>query len=193
LLTHGWPNTFVEYVDLIGPLTDPRRHGGDPAAAFHVVIPDIPGFGFSGPTAERGWNATRVARAWAELMRRLGYERYGAHGNDAGAIISPLLGGIDPNHVVGVHVNQIFSFPTGDPGEFEGLSEADFEYLGFAQSFMARAIHDFAQKAQPQTLAHALADSPAKPPPPTDTVTSTAPLTAGCVRRDACSMRPPSP
>jgi pimeloyl-ACP methyl ester carboxylesterase len=161
LLTHGWPNTFVEYVDLIAPLTDPRTYGGDPAEAFHVVIPSIPGFGFSGPTRERGWNATRVARAWAELMRRLGYQRYGVHGNDAGAIVSPLVGGVDPDHVVGVHVNQIFSFPSGDPGEFDGLSQAELTYLGFAQSFMERAIHDFAQRAQPQTLAHALADSPA--------------------------------
>ena len=144
ILTHGWPNTFVEYVDLIGPLTDPRAHGGDPATAFHVVIPTIPGFGFSGPTHERGWDAARVAYAWAELMRRLGYERYGAHGNDAGAIISPILGGIDAEHVVGVHVNQIFSFPSGDPAEFEGLSEADLESFSFAQSFMERAIHDTA-------------------------------------------------
>ena len=160
ILTHGWPNTFVEYVDLIGPLTDPRAHGGDPATAFHVVIPSLPGFGFSGPTSAAGWDATRVARAWAELMHRLGYERYGAHGNDAGAIVSPILGRIDADHVVGVHVNQIFSFPSGDPAEFDGLSESDFGALQFAQSFMERAIHDFSQRAQPQTLAHALADSP---------------------------------
>jgi epoxide hydrolase len=160
ILTHGWPNTFVEYFDFIGPLTDPRAHGGDPANAFHVVIPDIPGFGFSGPTHERGWDATRVASAFAELMRRLGYERYGVHGNDAGAIIAPILGRIDPDHVIGVHVNQIFSFPSGDPAEFEGLPEADLEYLQFAQGFMERAIHDSGQRAQPQTIAHALADSP---------------------------------
>jgi pimeloyl-ACP methyl ester carboxylesterase len=161
ILTHGWPNTFVEYVDLIGPLTDPRSHGGDPTNAFHVVIPDIPGFGFSGPTNETGWDATRVAKAWAELMRRLGYQRYGTHGNDAGAIISPIVGQVDPDHVIGVHVSQIFSFPSGDPTEFDGLTDADFGLLQFAQAFMEQAVHDFAQKAQPQTLAHALADSPA--------------------------------
>jgi hypothetical protein len=94
-------------------------------------------------------------------MRRLGYESYGAHGNDAGAIISPLLGQIDPDHVVGVHVSQIFSFPSGDPAEFDGLTDADFGLLQFGQAFMERAVHDFAQSAQPQTLAHALADSPA--------------------------------
>jgi pimeloyl-ACP methyl ester carboxylesterase len=160
ILTHGWPNTFVEYFDLIGPLTDPRSHGGDRANAFHVVIPDIPGFGFSGPTHERGWDASRVAGAFAELMRRLGYERYGIHGNDAGAIIAPILGRIDPEHVVGVHVNQIFSFPSGDPAEFEGLPEDDLQFLQFVQDFMERAIHDSSQSAQPQTIAHALADSP---------------------------------
>jgi epoxide hydrolase len=161
ILTHGWPNTFVEYFDFIGPLTDPRAHGGDPASAFHVVIPDIPGFGFSGPTQVPGWDATRVARAFAELMRRLGYARYGVHGNDAGAIIAPILGRIDPEHVIGVHVNQIFSFPSGDPAEFEGLPAADLEYLQFVEGFMERAIHDSGQRAQPQTIAHALADSPA--------------------------------
>jgi hypothetical protein len=95
ILTHGWPNTFTEHLALVGPLTDPRTHGGDPAQAFHVVIPSLPGFGFSGPTTTRGWNAARTAEAWAELMSRLGYERYGAHGNDAGAIVSPILGELD--------------------------------------------------------------------------------------------------
>lgn len=151
LLAHGWPNTFVEYWDLIGRLTD----------AFHLVIPDLPGFGFSGHTTERGWDAMRTARAWAELMRRLGYERYGVHGNDAGAIVVPLVGRADTPHVVGVHVTQIFSFPTGDPAELEGISPEELEYLQFAGSFMERAIHDCSQRAQPQTLAHALADSPA--------------------------------
>jgi epoxide hydrolase len=151
LLAHGWPNTFVEYWDLIGRLTD----------AFHLVIPDLPGFGFSGHTTERGWDAMRTARAWAELMRRLGYERYGVHGNDAGAIVVPLVGRADTPHVIGVHVTQIFSFPTGDPAELEGISPEELAYLQFAGSFMERAIHDSSQRAQPQTLAHALADSPA--------------------------------
>jgi epoxide hydrolase len=161
ILTHGWPNTFVEYVELVDELTDPRSHGGDPADAFHVVIPDLPGFGFSGPTHERGWDATRTARAWAELMRRLGYERYAVHGNDAGAIVAPILGSVDIAHVMGVHVSQIFSFPSGDPAEFEGLSQPELDYLGFVHGFMERAIHDSGQRAQPQTIAHALADSPA--------------------------------
>ncbi|MFD0688354.1 epoxide hydrolase family protein [Actinomadura fibrosa] len=160
ILTHGWPNTFVEYLDLIGPLTDPRAHGGDPADAFHVVIPSLPGFGFSGPTREKDWGAARTADAWHELMNRLGYARYGAHGNDAGAIVSPEIARRHPEAVVGVHVNQIFSFPSGDPAELEGLTPDELQYLQFLGQFVDHAIHDHAQRAQPQTLAHALADSP---------------------------------
>jgi pimeloyl-ACP methyl ester carboxylesterase len=161
ILTHGWPNTVVEFLELIGPLSDPRAHGGDPADAFDLVIPHLPGFGFSGPTTETGWSAYRTAKAWAELMKRLGYERYGAHGNDAGAIVAPLQGRIDPDRVIGVHVNQIFSFPSGDPAEFEGMTQEELQYLQFLQDFVERAVHDKVQEAQPQTIAHALADSPA--------------------------------
>src|SRR5215211_5359921 len=161
ILTHGWPNTVVEYLGLVDPLTDPHAHGGDSADAFDVVIPSIPGFGFSGPTTEAGWNAYRTAKAWAALMRRLGYDRYGAHGNDAGAIVAPLQGRLDPDNVIGVHVNQIFSFPSGDPEELEGLSAQELGYLSFLQGFVERAVHDKTQAAQPQTIAHALADSPA--------------------------------
>jgi pimeloyl-ACP methyl ester carboxylesterase len=161
ILSHGWPNTFLEYVEFVGPLTDPRAHGGDPSDAFDVVVPDLPGFGFSGPTGEPGWDAQRTARAWAELMARLGYARYGAHGNDAGAIVAPLQGRVDPEHVIGIHVDQLFSFPSGDPAEFEGLSAEDLGYLQFLQGFVAHAVHDKLQQAQPQTVAHALADSPA--------------------------------
>jgi pimeloyl-ACP methyl ester carboxylesterase len=160
ILTHGWPNTFVEYLDLIGPLTDPGAHGGDPADAFHVVIPSIPGFAFSGPTRTKGWDAARMADAWAELMSRLGYERFGAHGNDGGAIISPEIGRRHGHRITGIHVNQIFSFPSGDPAEFEGLTPEDMRYLRFLQGFVEHSVHDKAQQAQPQTLAHALADSP---------------------------------
>ena len=129
VLTHGWPNSFVEYLGLVGPLTDPAAHGRPGAPAFHVVIPSLPGFTFSGPTREHGWSAWRTAAAWAELMRRLGYDRYGAHGNDAGAIVSPLLGELDREHVIGVHVTQIFSFPRGDAGEFDGLTGEEFGAL----------------------------------------------------------------
>jgi epoxide hydrolase len=162
ILTHGWPNTVVEYLALIGPLTDPRAHGGDPADAFHVVIPSLPGFAFSGPTHEKGWNAYRTARAWAALMRRLGYKSYGAHGNDAGAIVAPEQGRLDPEHVIGVHVTQLFSFPSGDPAEFEGLSQEDMEKMRFLQSFNDEmSAYARLQESKPQNLAHALADSPA--------------------------------
>ena len=162
ILTHGWPNSFVEYLELIGPLTDPRAHGGDPADAFDVVIPSIPGFAFSGPTREPGWNRHRTARAWAELMERLGYDRYGTHGNDAGAYVAPEVARVAPGAVVGVHVNQIFSFPSGDPAEFEGLTDDELQQLGFLQRF-DEEMSAFAklQASKPQNLAHALADSPA--------------------------------
>ena len=157
VLTHGWPGTVVEYLDVIGPLTEPAAD----EPAFHVVIPSLPGFGFSGPTRSAGWNRWRTARAWAELMARLGYDRYGAVGNDAGSMISPEVGRIDAEHVVGVHVTQIFSFPSGDPAEFEKLTEDDHAALAHLQWFMD---HKFAfnalQSQQPQTLAYAISDSP---------------------------------
>jgi epoxide hydrolase len=161
LLLHGWPNTSFEYFGLIDTLTNPAADGADAADAFHVIIPTQPGFGFSGPTTTTGWNAGRVAKAYAELMRRLGYDRYGVHGNDAGAIVSPVLVDIDRDHAVAAHVNQIFSFPRGDAGEFDGLTPDDMQYLQFLQSFVDFAIHDYSQMRQPQTLAHALSDSPA--------------------------------
>jgi hypothetical protein len=101
LITHGWPGSIAEFPDIIGPLIDPAAHGGDPADAFHVIAPPIPGFGFSGPTHETGWDTARVARAWATLMSRLGYERYGAQGGDTGALVSPELGRVDPDHLIG--------------------------------------------------------------------------------------------
>jgi len=161
ILTHGWPGSIVEFLDLIGPLTDPRAHGGDPADAFHLVIPSIPGFAFSGPATDPGWGTARTARAWAQLMRRLGYARYGAHGNDGGSMISPELGRIDGDHVAGVHVTQIFSFPSGDPAEFADLSAEDADALKTLQWFYENKF-SFNQlhSQQPQTLAHALADSP---------------------------------
>ncbi|RIQ18928.1 epoxide hydrolase family protein [Jiangella rhizosphaerae] len=162
LLTHGWPGSIVEFLDVIGPLSDPRAHGGDPSAAFHLVVPSVPGFGFSGPTTDRGWDRHRIARAWAELMRRLGYERYGLHGNDGGSIISPEVGRVDPEHVAGVHVTQVFSFPSGDPAELAGLSEEEQAGLRRLQWFWEEVgAFNQLQASQPQTLAHALADSPA--------------------------------
>lgn len=163
LCTHGWPMSVFEYLDVIGPLSDPRSHGADPADAFDLVIPSIPGVAFSGPTAEPGWNSVRVARAWITLMHRLGYERYGAHGNDGGSQISPEVGRHDRAHVTGVHVTQLFSFPSGDPAEFADLSEEDQAALAFLEQFTAGGglAYNQYQSAQPQTLAYALQDSPA--------------------------------
>ena len=162
IATHGWPGSVVEYLDVIGPLTDPRAYGGDPADAFHLVIPSIPGFGFSGPTSEPGWGSRRTAKAWAELMRRLGYDRYGAHGNDGGSLISPEVGRLDPDHVVGVHVTQLFSFPSGDPAEMADLPEKDKAALAFLGEFMMdRFGFNQIMSTRPQTVAYGLADSPA--------------------------------
>lgn len=124
---------------------DPKAHGVDSADAFDLVIPSIPGYGLSGPTRERGWNNYRIAAAWVELMRRLGYERYGAAGNDAGSLISPEVGQLDPDHVVRVHVTQIFSFPSGDRSEFEGLAPQEMTELGALQWFFENKMSFDAQ------------------------------------------------
>lgn len=153
VLTHGWPGSVLEYLDVIEPLT---------AAGYDVVVPSLPGFGFSGPTTEAGWDVHRTARAWVELMHRLGYERYGAVGNDGGSMISPEVGRLDPEHVVGVHVTQLFSFPSGDPAELVDLTpdeRAAMEHLSWFWENMG--AFNVLQSQAPQTLAHALADSPA--------------------------------
>ncbi|MFI7001756.1 epoxide hydrolase family protein [Nocardia sp. NPDC050175] len=164
LLTHGWPGSVVEFLDVIGPLTDPAAHGGDPKDAFHLVIPSLPGFGFSGPVAESGWRIERTAQAWVELMRRLGYERYGVQGGDVGAGVSPEVGRIVPESVVGVHVN-------GGPGPMPQLplSEAELASLNEVERDRVRRIEAFMreefgyiaiQSTRPQTLAYGLVDSP---------------------------------
>jgi len=161
LLTHGWPGSIVEFLDVIAPLTDPERYGGDRSDAFHLVIPSLPGFGFSGPTRERGWDNLRIARAWAELMARLGYDRYGAVGNDAGSMISPELGRIDPEHVAGVHVTQLFSFPSGDPDEMKDLGTDEQSQLGTLQWFYENKFSfNVLMAQQPQTIGYAIDDSP---------------------------------
>src|SRR5262245_10204941 len=165
LLTHGWPGSVAEFLDVIGPLSDPRSHGGDPADAFDLVIPALPGFGFSSPLRTIGWEASRTARAWAELMRRLGYERYGAQGGDLGALVSPELGHADPDHVVGVHVNaaSVGFIPWGevDKSELESLSERERARLGRARAFQTDGNGYFqVQATRPDTIAYSLTDSP---------------------------------
>ncbi|GHB42381.1 MULTISPECIES: epoxide hydrolase family protein [Streptomyces] len=165
ILTHGWPGSIVEFLGLIGPLSDPRAHGGDPADAFHLVIPAIPGFGFSGPTKDRGWNVGRTARAWAELMRRLGYERYGAQGGDLGALISPALGRVAPESVIGVHVNaaSVGFIPLGPvPEDVQAeLTDRERQSLAAIGRFTSDGFgYNVLQSTRPQTLAYSLVDSP---------------------------------
>jgi len=165
ILTHGWPGSVVEFLEVIGPLTDPTAHGADPADAFHVVIPSLPGFGFSGPTRQTGWNTARVAGAWAELMHRLGYQRYGAQGGDLGAFVAPELGRVDTKRVAGVHVNAAaFGFiPFGEVSEEERatLTDAERARLGRIKDFTDDGDGYFKiQATRPQTLAYGLHDSP---------------------------------
>jgi pimeloyl-ACP methyl ester carboxylesterase len=165
LVTHGYPSSVAEFLGIIGPLTDPRAHGGDPADAFHVVAPSLPGFGFSVPLREAGWESSRTATAWVELMRRLGYTRYGAHGGDIGAGISGDLGGLDPDRVVGAHVNT-------DPTALAllGLLPADIDSLSEAEAASYQRLRQYGQDGKgylqiqttrPQTLAYGLVDAPA--------------------------------
>jgi len=165
ILNHGWPSSFVEYLDVIGPLTDPRAHGIDPADAFHLVIPSMPNFGFSGPTADTGWNADRIAKAYVELMRRLGYERYGAQGGDFGAFVAPAMAYADPDHVVGVHVNAAtFGFiPWEQPTEEDLAAATEIEKARLArlqQYYTSGSGYSQIQGTRPQTIAYALHDSP---------------------------------
>ncbi len=158
VMTHGWPGSVVEFMEVIGPLTDPASHGGDPRDAFHLVVPSIPGYGFSGPTRERGWNVTRIARAWDELMQGLGYPRYGAQGGDWGSGISRELGLIAPEQVIGVHLNMLS--PLGDPPP--DLDERDRGRIERLRQFRLTGTgYSAIQGTRPQTLSYGLTDSPA--------------------------------
>lgn len=168
IVTHGWPGSIVEFLDVVGPLTDPAAHGGDRADAFHVVLPSIPGFGFSGPTRETGWEARRIADAWVELMSRLGYERFGVQGGDWGAAVSRELGRVHPDRAIGIHLNllpgaQAATEPT--PGELEALSAEERErtltsWHRWAEWFRDGTGYFHVQSTRPQTLSYALTDSP---------------------------------
>lgn len=159
VLTHGWPGSIVEFLGVIGPLVDPP----DPADAFHVVIPSLPGFGLSGPPPDGGWDPVRIARAWSELMHRLGYERFGAQGGDWGSRVSRELGRLHPERVAGVHVNYLPTPVTPrarrllEPFTVEERDALDrFDRFG-----REAAAYNQLQATRPQTLAYALTDSPA--------------------------------
>jgi epoxide hydrolase len=158
VLTHGWPGSFVEFLQAIGPLTDPGAHGGDPADAFHVVVPSLPGYGFSGKPTEPGWGIRRTARAWAGLMDTLGYGRYGAQGGDWGSAITLALGQQDADHLAGLHVNLLRVFaPRG--AELTGEEQAAAEAAERYDTHESGYLH--IQSTRPQTLGYGLVDSPA--------------------------------
>jgi pimeloyl-ACP methyl ester carboxylesterase len=160
ILTHGWPSSVAEFLKVIGPLTDPRAHGLDAAIAFDLVIPSLPGYGFSGPLTDTGWDSARVAKAWDTLMKRLGYSEYGAQGGDVGALVTKELGILAPEGLKGVHLQQIFAFPNGTPGEMETLSEFEKEGAGNLDSFEKYSGYADIQRKRPGTLAYGLVDSP---------------------------------
>ena len=163
MLTHGWPGSTVEFLDLIGPLTDPVAHGGQASDAFHVVIPALPGFGFSGPVSDSGWTFERIGRAWAELMNRLGYERYGVQGGDLGGSVSPEVGRAEPERVVGVHTNGGTNLPPLElpEEELKTLTPLEQDRMARIGRFMQEEFGYIAiQSTRPQTLAYGLVDSP---------------------------------
>ncbi|GHG32452.1 epoxide hydrolase family protein [Paracoccus aerius] len=159
LLTHGWPGSVLEFRHVIDPLVNPTAHGGTEGDAFHLVIPSLPGFGFSGKPTEPGWTAARIAAAWATLMTRLGYDRWGAQGGDWGAMVTMILGHMAPESLAGIHLNFVPFQPSqaeianADAEERQMLSDAagyDAEYSAYMKL----------QATRPQSVAFALADSP---------------------------------
>ena len=159
-MTHGWPGSVVEFGKVLGPLTDPVAHGGQAADAFDVVCPSLPGYGFSGRPTGTGWTVSRIAGAWAELMDRLGYGRYGAQGGDWGAMVTATLGAQDPDHVAGIHLNM----PLAAPGALDltDLTAAEQSALeAFAQHRKWGTGYSKEQSTRPQTVGYGLVDSPA--------------------------------
>lgn len=158
LLSHGWPGSVVEFLKVIAPLTDPRNHGGKPEDAFHVVCPSLPGFGFSEKPSSTGWNATRIADAWSELMAALGYENYFAQGGDWGSAITTRLARRDSG-CKGIHLNLVSAAPgpgqAENPTPFEEQSLADMEYYRAWDSGYNKQ-----QATRPQTVGYSLVDSP---------------------------------
>lgn len=160
LLAHSYPGSVLDFLDMIAPLVDPVAHGGRPEDAFHVVIPSMPGFGFSTPVSEGAWTMARVARTYDTLMRALGYDSYGIHGSDGGAMVSRELAILDPEGFLGAHVLQLFSFPSGEPGEMDGFGEKEYAALGHLQWFVSVGGYNQMNGTRPQTIGAALADSP---------------------------------
>ncbi|MGL5857469.1 MAG: epoxide hydrolase family protein [Angustibacter sp.] len=160
LLAHTYPGSFAEFEDMIDPLTDPEAHGGRAEDAFHVVVPSLPGFPFSQPLTNGNWTHARVAATLDQLMRGLGYDTYGVHGSDAGALVARELAMVNPDGFLGAHVLQLFSFPSGDAAEFEKMTPEDYAALEFAGWFNTVNGYATMNASRPDTIAAALSDSP---------------------------------
>jgi len=161
LLSHGWPGSVAEFLDVLGPLSDPTAHGGDPEDAFHVVAPSLPGFGFSGPTGDRGWDIQRMSDAFVELMDRLGYDRFVAQGGDWGGLISADLGARYPDRTRAIHGNMLFVRPSTVENAFERLDADDQRLIEETQAFRETEVgYQEIQSTKPQTVAYGLTDSP---------------------------------
>ena len=159
IVTHGWPGSIVEFQKVIGPLTDPAAHGGDDADAFHLVIPTLPGFGYSGKPTAPGWNIERIASAWDELMCRLGYDSYFAQGGDWGSIVTSAIGVQNKGHCRGIHVNMPIAPP--DPEQMDDMTELEQGALAAMQFYQEHdSGYSKQQSTRPQTLGYGLADSP---------------------------------
>jgi epoxide hydrolase len=159
VMTHGWPGSVVEFIDVIGPLTDPVAHGGAASDAFHVVCPSLPGYGFSDKPSSTGWGVERIATAWTQLMARLGYDRYGAQGGDWGSAVTSCMGIIDPSHVAGIHLNMLAAGPGREPGELTEAEQAALESLRLHEEWGTGYSKE--QSTRPQTIGYSLVDSPA--------------------------------
>jgi pimeloyl-ACP methyl ester carboxylesterase len=160
VMTHGWPGSLVEFLKVIGPLSDPVRHGGDAADAFHVVCPTLPGYGFSDKPSAPGWKVERIADAWSVLMRRLGYERYVAQGGDWGSAVTVAIGVQDPDHCLGIHLNMVSGRP--DPDTMDDLTELEKRGIAGMQHYQDwDSGYSKQQSTRPQTLGYGLVDSPA--------------------------------
>ncbi|MGH3292325.1 MAG: epoxide hydrolase family protein, partial [Trebonia sp.] len=158
ILTHGWPGSIVEFLKLIGPLTDPVASGGNAEDSFDVVVPSLPGFGFSQKPADTGWTVSRIATAWAELMKRLGYKNWAAQGGDWGAVVTTALGAMQPEGLLGSHLNTQYAFPAEIPGTLSDEERYAVDTLALYTGDLGGANH--LQATKPETAGIALADSP---------------------------------
>jgi pimeloyl-ACP methyl ester carboxylesterase len=159
IMTHGWPGSVIELLEVVGPLTDPTAYGGRAEDAFHLVLPSLPGYGFSGEPSELGWNVDRIAQAWAELMRRLGYTRYVAQGGDVGASVTDAMGRQAPEGLLGIHMNLLVTTLSGAP--VPENTEEERAAREAINTFRASGFGYFLEQAtRPQTIGYALLDSP---------------------------------